>query len=418
MHTDMRKRRGSRECVPRPASIGAADVSSRQWLRRFAASALVCVIACSDSSSIPTTGPTHFVLAAAGALVQSSGGSGSTCLLTLFSGAAHCWGYNHFGTYGNGSTDESHVPVPAGSGLTFADLSVGEFTACGIARSTRALYCWGYYGDDLSIDPPPLHLTPLVFDSTHKYKQVSGDCALTIDGIAYCWGEGFDGELGNGMYTPSPTPVAVIGGHVFESIGVGVGYACGLTTQGDAYCWGDNEVGNLGTGSTAERNSATPELVTGQHTYRTLSVGAFHTCGITTSHETFCWGHNGFNELGNGGARDDDPHPTPEQVAGGLTFSVVNAGVGSSCGITRDGVAYCWGSNTFGELGNGTTDDSNIPVAVTGGLTFVFVQAGGGSSCGLTSNAEVYCWGDNFNGNLGDGTTTSSFNPVKAHFSP
>jgi hypothetical protein len=402
------------------SSRGMRGISSRsKWPSALAACALLCAAACRDSSSVPTSGPTHFVLTAAGALAL--GGSGSTCLLTLFSGTPHCWGYNVFGTYGNGTTEDSDVPVPAGGGLSFTSLGIGEFTACGIERTSQSLYCWGYYGDDLAADPLPLHLTPVPFNADHKFKALSegsaSGCALTDEGDTYCWGEGMDGELGNGADTASASPVKVVGGHTFKSIGVGVGYACGLTAQGDVYCWGDNEAGALGTGSADERNSATPQLVTGQHHFTSLSVGDFHVCGLTRDGEAFCWGHNGDYSLGIG-SRDDDPHPTPERVASNLTFSEVSAGNQSSCGITPQGVAYCWGSNAVGELGNGTLDNSSTPAAVAGGLTFVSIDAGGASACGITYNAEVYCWGDNSQGGLGNGTTTSSLVPVKTLLPP
>lgn len=418
----MRRRPESRDRAAHRASLGAGAAASLAWSRRVAASALLCVIACTDSSSVPTTGPTHFVLAAAGALAQSSGASGSSCLITLFSGTVYCWGDNHWGTFGNGSSEDADVPVLAGGGMTFASVSLGEFTACGIVTPSRALYCWGFYGDNLADDPLPLHLTPILLDGSHKFRMVSegtaSGCALTVDDAAYCWGEDADGELGDGNNSASATPIAVVGGHAFQSIGVGIGYACALTAQGEAYCWGDNEVGNLGTGSTDERNSNIPELVTGQHHFTSMSVGAFHTCALTQSGEAFCWGHDGFNELGSGMPRDDDPHPTPERVAGNLAFSVLGAGGGSSCAVTTRGVAYCWGSNFGGQLGNGTTDDSNTPVAVAGGLTFVSIQSGNGSSCGIVSNGDVYCWGENGSGELGTGDLANSLVPVKTHFSP
>lgn len=385
------------------------------WRSGLGACALWCAAACSDSTSLPTSGPAHFVLTAAGELAQGGASSATTCLLTLFGGVAHCWGDNSFGTFGNGSTADSDVPVPAGGTLSFAALSVGEFTACGIEKSSLSLYCWGYLGNDLT-DNPPLSLSPVLVDGGHKFKALSegsaSGCALTIDGDAYCWGEGMDGELGNGDMTFSPTPLQVSGGHTFKSIGVGFGTACGLTTQGDAYCWGENDVGEVGSGDTTHEIIATPQLVTGHHQFASLSVGAFHACGLTQSGDAFCWGHNGFNELGIG-TRDDGPHATPELVTGNITFSALGAGAGSSCGITPRGVGYCWGTNAFGELGNGTTDDGNVPVPVAGGLTFVSISSGNGSACGIAYNADVYCWGDNGVGELGDGTMTSSLIPVK-----
>lgn len=385
------------------------------WRAGLGACALLCAAACGDSSSLPTSGPTHFVLTAAGALVRSTGGSSSTCLLTLFSGAAHCWGDNSFGTFGNGNTEDSDAPVHAGGTLSFAALSVGEFTSCGIEKSSLSLYCWGFYGDNLTEDRV-LHLAPVLLDGSHKFKDLSegsaSGCALTVEGDAYCWGEGSDGELGNGSMAFSSTLQKVSGGYTFKSIGVGYGTACGLTTQGDAYCWGDNDVGRVGSGDTTDEVIATPQLVAGHHHFASLSVGGFHTCGLTQSGDAFCWGHNGFNELGIG-TRDDGAHATPELVTGNITFSALGAGAGSSCGITPRGVGYCWGINTVGELGNGTTDDSNVPVSVAGGLTFVSIAAGNGSACGITYNADVYCWGDNGAGELGNGTMTSSLIPVK-----
>jgi alpha-tubulin suppressor-like RCC1 family protein len=406
--------------TPRALRVKRGISSRLKWRSALAACVLFSAAACRDSSNIPTTGPAHFVLTAAGALVQGSASSATACVLTLFGGTSYCWGDNRYGTFGNGSTESSDVPVPSGGMLSFAALSVSLYTSCGIEKSSLALYCWGFYGDNLTEDLV-LHLTPVLMDGSHKFKVVSqgsaSGCAVTVDGDAYCWGEGNGGELGNGSMTFSSTPVKVSGDHNFKSIGVGYGTACGLTSDGDAYCWGSNDVGEVGSGNADNNIIATPQLVTGQHHFASLSVGAFHVCGLTQSGEAFCWGHNGFNELGIG-TRDDGPHATPERVTGNLTFSALGAGAGSSCAITPRGVAYCWGTNTAGQLGNGTTDDSNVPVAVVGGLTFVSIGSGNGSACGITNNGDVYCWGDNEAGELGNGTNTSSLVPVKTHFAP
>jgi alpha-tubulin suppressor-like RCC1 family protein len=85
-------------------------------------------------------------------------------------------------------------------------------------------------------------------------------------------------------------------------------------------------------------------------------------------------------------------------------------------------VAFCWGSNTFGQNGNGSTNGSNTPVRVSGGLAFAAVTTGPGPkldaaftgihSCGLTTGNRVYCWGDNEAGQLGDGTNTRRLTPI------
>jgi alpha-tubulin suppressor-like RCC1 family protein len=91
----------------------------------------------------------------------------------------------------------------------------------------------------------------------------------------------------------------------------------------------------------------------------------------------------------------------------------VSAGVDYTCGETTAGVAYCWGDNAFGELGNGTNTNTNVPVAVSGGYTFAVVSAGYGQTCGVaTPGATYYCWGNNDEGQVGNGTNTNTNVPV------
>jgi hypothetical protein len=100
-------------------------------------------------------------------------------------------------------------------------------------------------------------------------------------------------------------------------------------------------------------------------------------------------------------------------VSGGLTFMTVSGGLYYfTCGATTAHAAYCWGSNFYGQFGNGTTISSTTPVAVSGGLSFASVVAGYFSACGVTTNGGAYCWGNNPNGELGNGTTTASTMPV------
>jgi alpha-tubulin suppressor-like RCC1 family protein len=120
---------------------------------------------------------------------------------------------------------------------------------------------------------------------------------------------------------------------------------------------------------------------------------------VTTGEVAYCWGSNGFGELGDGTTTS---HPTPVAVAGGLPFLQVSAGFRHTCGTTTSRAAYCWGIGGEGSLGDGTGNPSLIPVAVAGGLQFGMVRAGWFHSCGVTLASVAYCWGS---GVLGDGTT-------------
>ena len=235
-------------------------------------------------------------------------------------------------------------------------------------------------------------------------------CGLTSDGAAYCWGDNMFGQLGNGGFIDSDTPVEVVGGHAFSEISAGVVHTCGLTTAGDAYCWGRNLEGRLGDGtSSLSTGTPTPVLVLGGYDWVDVSAGNAHTCGVTTVGAAYCWGSNFGGELGNGTTTDSD---TPVAVAGGLVFAEITAGSRFSCGLSTVG-AFCWGDNLLGSLGNGTTTNSNTPVAVAGGHDFVEISAGENHACGRTTAGVVYCWGSNSFGELGDGTNTGRDAPAE-----
>jgi alpha-tubulin suppressor-like RCC1 family protein len=95
------------------------------------------------------------------------------------------------------------------------------------------------------------------------------------------------------------------------------------------------------------------------------------------------------------------------------------AGGAHTCGLTAAGAAYCWGSNSNGQLGNGTIGGMNIAGApVSGGITFVSLSAGGAHTCGVTPDGAIYCWGANASGQLGDGTQADRGGPVRVTEAP
>jgi alpha-tubulin suppressor-like RCC1 family protein len=142
-------------------------------------------------------------------------------------------------------------------------------------------------------------------------------------------------------------------------------------------------------------------------------VGLSHTCGVTTGSRAFCWGSNDYGQLGNGTTTQ---RLTPVAVAGGLTFRHVSVGTGHypfTCGVTTTNRAYCWGRNNYGQLGDSTTAARRVrPSPVVGGREFRQVDAGYFHACGETTDNRAFCWGNNVYGQLGDGTTTQRLVPV------
>ncbi len=376
-----------------------------------------------------STALTLTVNSGASDIVMVAAGDWHSCALRA-SGQAYCWGDNYYGELGNGTSHSfsQPVPTPVAGGLTFAALSGGLFYTCGVTTSGVA-YCWGWNGEgelgDGTIDNR-LVPTRVAGDLTFAVVSAGGShtCGVTTAGAAYCWGVNWAGQLGIGTeYGPevcpvelgtacSTVPVPVAGGLTFATLSAGDFHTCGVTTSGQAYCWGYNNEGELGDGTIGY--SVVPTPVAGDLTFAAVSAGGEeYTCGVTTSGQAYCWGWNGNGQLGDSTTTG---RLVPTAVAGGLTFAALSAGYAHTCGVARSAAAYCWGWGLGGQLGDGTATGRLVPTAVAGGLTFAVLSGGVYHTCGVTTNGQAYCWGWNGNGQLGDGTTGYSVVPTAVAF--
>jgi alpha-tubulin suppressor-like RCC1 family protein len=221
-----------------------------------------------------------------------------------------------------------------------------------------------------------------------------------------------------------PEGVSAVAPPIFAQVSAGDLYSCGVSTTNVAYCWGYNSFGQLGDGTGGSGLFRTlPTRVVGGLTFRQVSTGHLHTCGVTTGNVAYCWGANQVGQLGNGSRTGPQicPHPSvddfacstrPIRVAGGLAFRQVSAGGHHTCGVTTAGRAFCWGA-PGGALGDGTTVLKLTPVPVVGGITFRGVSTGEGHSCGVSTTDVAWCWGGNSSGQLGDDTKADRLRPVR-----
>ena len=328
---------------------------------------------------------------------------------------------------GAASTPFDIVPATPPTGLVFASVSAGGEHTCGLTTGGSA-YCWGNAdAGALGTAGPGPNQCPALNNCSTWPAAVSGGltftslsagalraCGVTPTGSAYCWG---DGVLGADYPCPvhesiwgCATPMRVAGRLTFKEVSVGYYHTCGVTTDGAAYCWGTYVP--LGDGQ--EFSASTPVAVSGGLTFATVSAGVFFTCGLTPDGTAYCWGSNGAGELGTGSTAGPDQcgdstscSLVPVRVAGGLSFTQVVTGAALACGLTGAGTAYCWGYNGAGVLGTGIiTDNLPTPTAVAGGLTFSALSAGPLHICGVTSLGAAYCWGKADEGGLGNGTGT------------
>lgn len=134
---------------------------------------------------------------------------------------------------------------------------------------------------------------------------------------------------------------------------------------------------------------------------QTITGGGSHSCGLTREGRAYCWGRNGQGQLGDG-TTTNRPVPTP--VAGDFTFVSISAGAAFTIGVTTTGQALSWGPNEYGQLGDGTTIERHVPTPVAGNHTFRTISTGAAHAVGVTTSGQALAWGAN-RGRLGDGTT-------------
>lgn len=211
-------------------------------------------------------------------------------------GSAYCWGSNFRGQLGIGSPDplDSRAePTPVTGGFTFRLLAAGEYHVCGVTTDDET-YCWGEHNEAVPSGVGRISSEPVLLSSAPAFDTlVAGNgftCGVTAARATYCWGGNGSGQLGHGALEGSEIPTLVDGGLEFVSLTAGNRHTCGLTAAGEAYCWGENDDGQLGRAERGFTPNPDPEPVVGGLSFKTLSAGSAHTCGITVAGDAYCWG--------------------------------------------------------------------------------------------------------------------------------
>ncbi len=412
------------------SSTGCAMSGVCRASRRFALTALAAALA-----SAAAAAPVRAQVEAAPLVFQSiSAGSNHACAITP-QHVAYCWGRNAEGQLGNPSVTSacsdagvpcSTKPVRVEGGLTFNVISAGHNFTCGVTTVGTA-YCWGAgaqgqlgTGSQASAGRPERVSIEYVTFQTIS-AGYSHACALSTGGQAYCWGSNAGGRLGMGASLSggrvAPGPVA--GGLTFRSISAGYYHTCGVTRSGAVYCWGRNEQGETGNGSTTAHGA--PAKVAGEFAGRTVSAAVEFdfSCAVGRDSTLACWGANCYGQLGVDSTSEQCGNPampcstSPKSAKATGAFLAVSAFFSHACAVSASGDLSCWGSNDQGQLGNGSESGSSLtPAPVTGGSGYKAVVTGRQFSCALTADGAAKCWGRNAEGQLGSGDAVTHSTPA------
>jgi|LWDU01.1.fsa_nt_gi alpha-tubulin suppressor-like RCC1 family protein len=264
-------------------------------------------------------------------------------------------------------------------------------------------------------------------------------CAVLDNASLKCWGEGYDGQLGNGSRTRIGDSSGEMGsnlaaidlgsGRTATAVSAGKKYTCALLDDASVKCWGVGAVGQLGLGSTTSLGDASGEMgnnlaaidLGSGRSATAISAGYSHTCALLDDASVKCWGSNAYGQLGQGntnqlgdGANEMGDNLAAIDLGSGRTATAISAGKEYTCAILDNASIKCWGANASGQLGLGDTnnrgDNSSemgnyLPAVDLGsGKTAKAIAAGDSHTCAILDDSSVKCWGDNAYGRLGQGS--------------
>jgi alpha-tubulin suppressor-like RCC1 family protein len=311
-----------------------------------------------------------------------------TCGVRL-NGELSCWGENTAnqllgasdaqlkqydgGTPCTGDTNQTCVtrPLHIAVGHFFTDLTTGPTSACAIEKGTATTYCWGNNsGGLLGVNSSSELVPPTPLASPIQFQQISAGATHTCgisNGNGYCWGDNAQGELGNGGMTwvtgggGSATPLQ-LPGTGWTQISAGNQFTFGIIAS-VAKCWGNDRY-NLGAGwQTTHQSPDTVDRTYAPAAPSQLGNGSDATtmCAIMPAGGqnpgAWCWGYG----VGDPNSVGMGKSYFPIQLPGAGVLTQVAIGSDQSCGLDGSGNALCWGSNEYGQFGDGDQQLVGIP---------------------------------------------------------
>jgi serine/threonine protein kinase/alpha-tubulin suppressor-like RCC1 family protein len=339
-------------------------------------------------------------------------GGRHSCLLDN-DGRAACWGNNEDGQLGDGTYDMRPAPVRVVGDFVFSQVTAGSSHSCGLTV-TNEVFCWGgNAGGQLGDGTTSARTAPVRLNSPVSFRLVQAGrahtCGLSNSGTVFCWGANSDGQIGDGSRQGRSSPVMVELPAAASGLSVGSNHACALTVDGRAFCWGRNDYGQVGDGTTTSR--AAPTKVETSAQLVSIASGASHGCAVASNGRAVCWGRSNYGQAGVPGT--GGTVAGPRELPGPSSFLTIVAGGVHTCARARDGTAWCWGRNSYGQLGDGSTTDKSAPVQVRGVSRLVSLNAGAAHTCATAASGEAWCWGYNIDGQVGRGDRENAFTPSR-----
>ncbi len=239
--------------------------------------------------------------------------------------------------------------------------------------------------------------------------------AVRNDGTMWAWGDGY---LGDGSTITKKLPVRIGLDSGWKSVEASMAhFSLATSTQNTVWSWGLNTYGQLGNGTAGEGQEIRLPVQIGPDTdWEMLSAGKKHVAAIKADGSLWAWGSNWYGQLGDGTGGDrtvNHDSPVPVRIGSDSDWRIVSARGESTMGIKEDGSLWAWGVNQYGQLGDGTNDAKNVPVRIGDETDWSLVAAGWYHTVAVKNDGTLWAWGANTHGQFGDGTAVDRNTPVQ-----
>lgn len=336
-------------------------------------------------------------------------------------GSVHCWGSNAHGELATGDRRQALQPVESLLAAPATELRAASSKTCAVVTvgslpdalgGTTQLHCWGgnrhgelgmpenFPGDlllpeHIDLVSSPVHAVALA----ERHACISSDanaavqCSGINDSHQGCREDTFSVA---DRFTHCTGPNAGV-----QQLSASSDHSCAITTDAHVFCWGSNFVGQLGTGESGFSTPVRTAPVGLDTDIAEVATGEGFTCVRTTSGEVWCWGSNSYGALGNG---TSTAQPLPQRVIDLPPATQLVAAGNTVCVRSTTDMLYCWGRNSSGQLGDGTYAHRYVPVLISAVGNIQQVALSEDHACAIQTDGDLYCWGDNSYGELGIGS--------------
>jgi alpha-tubulin suppressor-like RCC1 family protein len=369
-------------------------------------------------------GPATLTLGLAGLIAVTPAPAQARVIVTpAVSHVVASWGDNSFGELGDGTMTTRALYGDIAAGSDVVQVAAGRTHNLAL-RSDGTVSAWGLndhgaLGDGTTTDrSTPVQVKGLAGVITQVAAGEEFSLALRSDGTVWAWGRNDRGQLGRGTISSgelAAARVAVL--NRVTKISAGRDFALALRSDGIVFAWGSDRFGQVGNGDTSYSPVSVPVKVAGLSQVTGISAGfdsalATETSGISAVTSVWAWGNNDDGQLGDGTMVT---HSTPERVTG-LPVSIAGISVGEQFAavLGTDGSVWGWGVNDLGQLNFAPSRLVTRPVnEIATGSRITQISAGYLHMLALRSDGTVLGWGSNFFGQLGNGLQAHDSGPVQ-----